>query len=105
MIYIFLDGGLSQVDSYDYKPRLQVDNGKPLPATVEVKPATFKATEHVAADDPRLWGWVIFPPNFRAPKLMELAKWQAWTLKPDGTKWKGCTETTAASVSMRAIGG
>jgi cyclic pyranopterin phosphate synthase len=30
---------------------------------------------------------------------------EAWTLKPDGTIWKGCTEETAASVSMRAIGG
>jgi cyclic pyranopterin phosphate synthase len=30
---------------------------------------------------------------------------QAWTLKPDGRTWKGCTEETAAGVSMRAIGG
>jgi cyclic pyranopterin phosphate synthase len=30
---------------------------------------------------------------------------EAWTLKPDGTVWKGCTEDTAASVSIRAIGG
>ena len=30
---------------------------------------------------------------------------EAWRLKPDGTIWKGCTEETAASVSMRAIGG
>ena len=30
---------------------------------------------------------------------------EAWALKPDGTKWKGCTEPTAADVSMRAIGG
>ena len=29
----------------------------------------------------------------------------AWKLKPDGTKWKGCTEKTAAQVSMRAVGG
>jgi cyclic pyranopterin phosphate synthase len=29
----------------------------------------------------------------------------AWQLKPDGNVWKGCTEETAASVSMRAIGG
>ena len=29
VIYIFLDGGLSQVDSYDYKPLLQRDDGKP----------------------------------------------------------------------------
>jgi hypothetical protein len=64
--------------------RVAVDliDGKPLPAAVEIKPATLKAAEYVSADDPRLWGWVIFPPNFRAPTLMELAKWQAWTLKP-----------------------
>ncbi len=30
---------------------------------------------------------------------------EAWALKPDGTTWKGCTEETAAAVSMRAIGG
>lgn len=30
---------------------------------------------------------------------------RAWQLKPDGTVWKGCTEETAASVSMRAVGG
>lgn len=29
----------------------------------------------------------------------------AWTMKPDGDVWKGCTEGTAASVSMRGIGG
>jgi cyclic pyranopterin phosphate synthase len=29
----------------------------------------------------------------------------AWKQKPDGTAWKGCTEQTAAHVSMRAIGG
>jgi cyclic pyranopterin phosphate synthase len=29
----------------------------------------------------------------------------AWALKPDGETWKGCTEDTAAGVSMRAIGG
>ena len=30
---------------------------------------------------------------------------EAWALKPDGRTWKGCTEDTAAEVSMRAIGG
>jgi cyclic pyranopterin phosphate synthase len=30
---------------------------------------------------------------------------QAWSLKPDGRTWKGCTEPTAAGVSIRAIGG
>jgi cyclic pyranopterin phosphate synthase len=30
---------------------------------------------------------------------------EAWTMKPDGKVWKGCTEKTAASISIRAIGG
>ena len=30
---------------------------------------------------------------------------EAWALKPDGRTFKGCTESSAASVSMRAIGG
>jgi cyclic pyranopterin phosphate synthase len=34
-----------------------------------------------------------------------LAVDEAWSLKPDGQTWKGCTESTAADVSMRAIGG
>ena len=34
-----------------------------------------------------------------------LAVAEAWKLKPDGEVWRGCTEETAASVSIRAIGG
>jgi cyclic pyranopterin phosphate synthase len=29
----------------------------------------------------------------------------AWTMKPDGEVFKGCTEDSAAGVSMRGIGG
>jgi cyclic pyranopterin phosphate synthase len=36
---------------------------------------------------------------------VEVAIGEAWKLKPDGEVWKGCTEETAAHVSMRAIGG
>ena len=57
-------------------------DGKPPPATIEVKPAKLAAAKYVADDDPKLWGWVIFPKGFRAPAMMELAKRQAWTLKP-----------------------
>jgi cyclic pyranopterin phosphate synthase len=39
------------------------------------------------------------------PALIAEAIRSAWQLKPDGTVWKGCTEETAAKVSMRAIGG
>src|ERR1700730_1409204 len=44
VIYIFLDGGLSQLDSYDYKPILQRDDGKPLPASIHKPRFTFAQT-------------------------------------------------------------
>ena len=42
----------------------------------------FTADRYVADDSPRLWDWVIFPEGFHAPRIMELARLQAWTLKP-----------------------
>ena len=55
---------------------------KPPVHKVEIAPARLAVTNHVAADDPKLWGWVIFPPGFRAPALMDLARRQSWTIKP-----------------------
>ncbi len=49
---------------------------------VLIEPATLTAASYVADDQAGLWGWVIFPPGFRAPEMMELAKRQAWTIKP-----------------------
>jgi hypothetical protein len=57
-------------------------DGKPLPDQIEIAPATLATTKYVADDHPDLWKWVIFPPGFRAPKVMEMAKRQAWTIKP-----------------------
>lgn len=31
VIFMFMKGGPSQVDTFDYKPKLQQDDGKPLP--------------------------------------------------------------------------
>jgi hypothetical protein len=56
--------------------------GKEVPARVEVRPTTLAVAKYVAPDSPKLWGWVIFPPGFKAPALMDLARRQAWTLKP-----------------------
>ncbi|HVC92356.1 MAG TPA: hypothetical protein VND64_01635 [Pirellulales bacterium] len=56
--------------------------GRPAPAMVEFRPAALEAARYVADDGPELWGWVIFPRNHRAPAMMELAKRQAWTIKP-----------------------
>ena len=39
--------------------------------------------QHVAADTPGLFGgWIIHKEGFRAPRVMEQARLQAWTLKP-----------------------
>ncbi len=44
---------------------------------------TVAAERYVAKDTPQLFGgWVIHRPGFRAPKIMEIARLQAWTLKP-----------------------
>jgi hypothetical protein len=59
-----------------------VADGKPAPAAVEVRPARLAVGKYVADDGPGLWGWIIFPRGFRAPQLMELARREAWTLKP-----------------------
>jgi hypothetical protein len=59
-----------------------IADGKPVPATIGIKPARLASAKYVADDNPNLWKWVIFPPNFRAPNVMALAKLQAWTLKP-----------------------
>lgn len=45
------------------------------------EPAELHPAKHVR-NDKDLWDWVIFPPDFEAPEMMELAKRQSWTLKP-----------------------
>jgi hypothetical protein len=38
---------------------------------------------HIAADTPELFGdWIIHKEGFRAPKILEQARLQSWTLKP-----------------------
>jgi hypothetical protein len=51
---------------------------------VKIPQGTSLATEsHVAKDTPGLFGgWVIHRENFQAAKILELARLQAWTLKP-----------------------
>ena len=44
VIYIFLDGGISQVDWYDFKPLLQRDDGKPLPSSIHKPRFAFAPT-------------------------------------------------------------
>jgi hypothetical protein len=55
-----------------------------FPDTVTIPRGTAVATErYVAEDTPELFGgWIIHPEGFRAPRIVEMAKLQAWTLKP-----------------------
>jgi hypothetical protein len=52
------------------------------PSQVARAGGRFTVDRYVAEDSPALWGWVIFPEGFHAPRIMELARLQAWTLKP-----------------------
>jgi hypothetical protein len=52
------------------------------PNQVERRTGQYTADQYVAEDSPSLWDWIIFPEGFHAPRLMELARLQAWTLKP-----------------------
>ncbi len=79
--------GVDSLSPQDYLATLSavverlINTGKP-PEQVVARAGQFTADKYVAEDSPGLWGWVIFPEGFRAPKIMELARLQAWTLKP-----------------------
>jgi hypothetical protein len=53
-----------------------------LRVTVPVQSGNFTAEQYVADDSPSIWAWAIFPEGFHSSQIMELAKLQAWTLKP-----------------------
>jgi hypothetical protein len=58
-----------------------VAKGKP-PGSVRLMPGELTAAHWVAKDSPSVWDWPIFPPGFHSAQLMDLARLQAWTLKP-----------------------
>ncbi len=57
----------------------QAEPGQLLPALSR----PIATEKYIAQDTPKLFGeWVIHKRGFQAPKLMEQARLQAWTLKP-----------------------
>ena len=52
------------------------------PEKAIIAPARLATEKYVAADSPELWSWPIFPQGFHSEHLVELARLQAWTLKP-----------------------
>ncbi|HEY3855390.1 MAG TPA: hypothetical protein VGO67_13445 [Verrucomicrobiae bacterium] len=58
--------------------KIPLEEGVVIEDNPEVLP-----TRHIASDTPQLFGdWIIHKEGFRAPKVMEQARLQAWTLKP-----------------------
>ena len=62
----------------------RMSRGEGRPDQVEIAPGRAILPErHIAQDTPNLFGgWIIHKENFRAPKILEVARLQAWTLKP-----------------------
>jgi hypothetical protein len=52
------------------------------PESVRILPGELTASQWVAKDSPSIWSWPIFPRGFHSAHLMDLARLQAWTLKP-----------------------
>lgn len=49
---------------------------------VTLAPADLDASKYVAKNTPQVWSWPIFRPGFNGQHLLDLARLQAWTLKP-----------------------
>ncbi len=65
-------------EDYQANSKLPVESGVTLPGQVELAPVRY-----VAQDTPGLFGgWIIHKEGFRAPRIVEIAQLQAWTLKP-----------------------
>jgi hypothetical protein len=64
--------------TYRSAGKIPLEEGVKIGSNPEVLPA-----RHIAADTPQLFGdWIIHKEGFRAPKILEQARLQAWTLKP-----------------------
>lgn len=56
--------------------------GNQSPQEVTLAPAQLDSAKYVAKNTPQLWSWPIFRPGFNGGHLLDLARLQAWTLKP-----------------------
>ena len=66
VIFLFMHGGPSHVDTFDFKPRLQAEDGKPLPfeapANLDAKPVLMKSPwKFQRHGESGLWVSELFP--------------------------------------------
>jgi hypothetical protein len=76
--------GSNSISPQDYLATVAalVTGARSIPQEARIRKGNFTADKYVAADAPKIFNWVIHPAGFHAPKIMELARLQAWTLKP-----------------------
>ncbi|MBL9155044.1 MAG: DUF1501 domain-containing protein [Verrucomicrobiales bacterium] len=66
IIFLFMHGGVSQVDSFDYKPRIQSEAGRPLP---------FKGLDHLDATQKNGGNGIIFPSPWQFRQAGQSGNW------------------------------
>jgi hypothetical protein len=71
--------GSAALSPADFAATLAADSGS---GDVTVRRGTVAAEKYIATDSTRTFDWAIHPAGFSAPHLHELARLQAWTLKP-----------------------
>ncbi len=64
----------------DFAATLGADDG--ASSSVTVHKGNTEMEKYVATDATRTFSWPIHPEGFSAPELLEMARLQAWTLKP-----------------------
>ncbi|MBZ5596638.1 MAG: hypothetical protein LAP39_30730 [Acidobacteriia bacterium] len=72
--------GSQKLSLADFAATVAADDG--VSAVVTVRRGNLELEKYVATDAQRTFNWPIHPEGFSAPELLELARLQAWTLKP-----------------------
>jgi hypothetical protein len=72
--------GSDKLSLADFAATLAADDG--VARAVAVRHGNLEMEKYVATDAKRAFDWPIHPAGFSAPQLLELARLQAWTLKP-----------------------
>jgi hypothetical protein len=72
--------GSQKLSLADFTATLAADDG--VANAVSVRQGNLEMEKYVATDARSTFSWPIHPEGFSAPELLELARLQAWTLKP-----------------------
>jgi hypothetical protein len=72
--------GPEKLSLADFAATLAADDG--ASAAVAVRRGNLEMEKYVSTDATGTFSWPIHPEGFSAPQLLELARLQAWTLKP-----------------------